>query len=60
VTTPVSFVLNKLWTFAAVRTHHPDLADPRHAEAVLAEPDGLPAHPAGVAPAASGGPDVRA
>ncbi|MEO7130915.1 MAG: GtrA family protein [Dermatophilaceae bacterium] len=28
VVTPVSFVLNKLWTFAAVRTHHPHLADP--------------------------------
>src|SRR5262245_10361179 len=38
VITPVSFVLNKLWTFAAVRTHHPALADPSHAEAVLAEP----------------------
>ncbi|MCU1536263.1 MAG: GtrA family protein [Humibacillus sp.] len=38
VVTPVSFVLNKLWTFAAVRTHHPDLADPRHAAVVLAEP----------------------
>ncbi len=38
VVTPVSFVLNKLWTFAAVRTHHPDLADPRHADIVLAEP----------------------
>jgi putative flippase GtrA len=24
VVTPLSFVLNKLWTFAAVRTHHPD------------------------------------
>jgi hypothetical protein len=22
VVTPLSFVLNKLWTFAAVRTHH--------------------------------------
>lgn len=35
VVTPVSFVLNKLWTFAAVRTHHPELADPVHTEAVL-------------------------
>ena len=60
VTTPVSFVLNKVWTFAAVRTHHPDLADPRHAEAVLAEPDGQAGEPAGVAPVASGGPDARA
>ncbi|MEO7754827.1 MAG: GtrA family protein [Terracoccus sp.] len=31
VVTPLSFVINKLWTFAAVRTHHPDLVDPRHA-----------------------------
>ena len=38
VVTPVSFVLNKMWTFAAVRTHHPDLADPSHVEEVLAEP----------------------
>jgi putative flippase GtrA len=38
VVTPVSFVLNKVWTFAAVRTHHPDLADPRHADVVLGEP----------------------
>lgn len=29
--TPLSFVLNKVWTFAAVRSHHPDLADPVHA-----------------------------
>lgn len=28
VVTPLSFVLNKLWTFAAVRTHHQELADP--------------------------------
>lgn len=28
--TPLSFVLNKLWTFAAVRTGHLDLADPLH------------------------------
>lgn len=28
--TPVSFVLNKLWTFAAVRGGRPDLADPLH------------------------------
>jgi putative flippase GtrA len=60
VTTPVSFVLNKLWTFAAVRTHHPDLADPRHAEAVLGEPGEGPGEPAGVAPVASGGPEARA
>jgi putative flippase GtrA len=29
VVTPLSFVLNKLWTFAAVRTHHPE-AIPQH------------------------------
>src|SRR5262245_33748826 len=29
VVTPLSFVLNKLWTFAAVRTHHPG-AVPQH------------------------------
>ena len=29
VVTPLSFVLNKLWTFAAVRTHHLD-AVPQH------------------------------
>lgn len=28
VVTPLSFVINKLWTFAAVRTHHEELADP--------------------------------
>ncbi|QIK77377.1 GtrA family protein [Nocardioides piscis] len=28
--TPLSFVFNKIWTFAAVRTHHRDLADPLH------------------------------
>lgn len=35
--TPLSFVLNKLWTFAAVRTGHPDLADPLREDEVLAE-----------------------
>jgi putative flippase GtrA len=35
VITPLSFVLNKVWTFAAVRSHHPELADPVHTEAVL-------------------------
>ena len=29
VVTPLSFVLNKVWTFAAVRTHHPE-AVPAH------------------------------
>jgi hypothetical protein len=29
VITPLSFVLNKLWTFAAVRTHHLE-AVPQH------------------------------
>lgn len=28
VVTPLSFVLNKLWTFAAVRTHHPEAVPP--------------------------------
>ncbi|HKX68346.1 MAG TPA: GtrA family protein [Intrasporangium sp.] len=37
VVTPISFVLNKLWTFAAVRTRHGELADPAHTEAVLHE-----------------------
>lgn len=37
VVTPLSFVLNKVWTFAAVRTHHTELADPVHTEAVLHE-----------------------
>lgn len=32
VVTPLSFVLNKLWTFAAVRGHHPELGDPLHPE----------------------------
>ncbi|WP_210440471.1 GtrA family protein [Nocardioides xinjiangensis] len=32
--TPLSFVLNKLWTFAAVRTGRLDLADPLHEEDV--------------------------
>lgn len=35
--TPLSFVLNKLWTFAAVRTGRLDLADPLREEEVLAE-----------------------
>lgn len=35
--TPLSFVLNKLWTFAAVRTGREDLADPLHEQDVLAE-----------------------
>jgi len=30
VVMPLSFVLNKLWTFAAVRGHHPELGDPLH------------------------------
>ena len=33
--TPLSFVLNKLWTFAAVRTGRLDLADPLHEGEVL-------------------------
>jgi len=38
--TPLSFVLNKLWTFAAVRTGHDTLADPLREEDVLAGDDG--------------------
>ena len=38
--TPLSFVLNKLWTFAAVRTGHPDLADPLREDEVAAGQDG--------------------
>ena len=34
---PVSFVLNKLWTFAAVRTGRLDLADPLFEEVVLGD-----------------------
>lgn len=30
VITPLSFVFNKIWTFAAVRAHHRELADPLH------------------------------
>ncbi len=39
VVTPLSFVLNKMWTFAAVRTHHPGLVDPSHVAALgVADP----------------------
>ena len=34
---PVSFVFNKLWTFAAVRTGRLDLADPLFEEELLSE-----------------------
>lgn len=37
--TPLSFVLNKLWTFAAVRTGRLALADPTHEEEVMAGED---------------------
>lgn len=37
--TPLSFVLNKLWTFAAVRTGRLDLADPLREAEVMAEED---------------------
>lgn len=37
--TPLSFVFNKLWTFAAVRTGRPDLADPLHEADVLGDED---------------------
>ncbi|MEO6509772.1 MAG: GtrA family protein, partial [Nocardioides sp.] len=36
---PVSFVFNKLWTFAAVRTGRPDLADPLFESEVVREDD---------------------
>ena len=39
--TPLSFVHNKLWTFAAVRTGRPDLADPLREEEVVAGTDGV-------------------
>lgn len=35
VVTPLSFVFNKLWTFAAVRTGRTDLADPTHEDRLL-------------------------
>ncbi len=38
--TPLSFVLNKLWTFAAVRTGHEALADPLHEQDVMVGDDG--------------------
>ncbi len=58
VVTPISFVLNKLWTFAAVRTHHPDLADPSHVEAARTD-EGLHGAPGAGQPAsaAPGRPD---
>lgn len=37
---PISFVFNKLWTFAAVRGGRPDLADPLHEDVVLVGDDG--------------------
>ena len=41
VVTPVSFVLNKLWTFAAVRGGREDLADPLHEGDVILGKDVL-------------------
>lgn len=38
VMTPLSFVINKLWTFAAVRTDHRELVDPIYLH-LLAEDD---------------------
>jgi putative flippase GtrA len=38
VVTPLSFVLNRLWTFAAVRVHHPE-AVPPHPEVVHEAPE---------------------
>jgi putative flippase GtrA len=60
VVTPVSFVLNKLWTFAAVRSHHPTLADPSHAEAALAEPGEVVPGVAGAAAEPGAGADGEA
>ncbi|UFN44352.1 GtrA family protein [Nocardioides okcheonensis] len=37
--TPLSFVLNKIWTFAAVRGGHAELADPLREEEALAGSD---------------------
>ena len=39
--TPLSFVLNKLWTFAAVRGGRPDLADPLREGEVMVEEDAV-------------------
>lgn len=39
VVTPLSFVINKLWTFAAVRSGRGDLADPLHETEVMAGED---------------------
>lgn len=49
VVTPLSFVINKLWTFAAVRTHHRELGDPIHAHLLAEddEPSGGPSAPSG-------------
>jgi putative flippase GtrA len=38
VVTPLSFVINKLWTFAAVRTDHHEVGDPIHTR-LLADRD---------------------
>ncbi|MCW2835150.1 MAG: GtrA family protein [Nocardioides sp.] len=38
VVMPLSFVINKLWTFAAVRTHHVELVDPINVQ-LLVEDD---------------------
>ncbi len=35
VVTPLSFVINKLWTFAAVRTRHESVADPIRAKLLV-------------------------
>ncbi len=39
VVTPLSFVINKLWTFAAVRTHHAELVDPIHVHLLVEDED---------------------
>ncbi len=40
--TPLSFVINKLWTFAAVRTNHVELIDPIHASLLVEDEDENP------------------
>lgn len=42
VVTPLAFVLNKLWTFGAVRTHHRELGDPIRAAELVEDDD--PSH----------------
>ncbi|KRF30676.1 GtrA family protein [Nocardioides sp. Soil805] len=39
VVTPLGFVLNKLWTFGAVRAHHRELGDPVRTHDLTGDPD---------------------